>query len=313
MLVRAGRLTWRYPILWPFGVLATLAGAATRLAASRWLHGGTWQRLITEPEMAVDLLGRLLQPVVLISGVALLLTATLILWLLSAAAEGGIIRAAAELDRGATAPAVAIWRSGLALVVPFILIDTVLFFPIFLLLLLALLLGGGGLIGLVFLTVQGSTPQTALTLFIAGGTCLAGLLILSAPLTLVTWIFRLVAFRGAALDGLKTVPAIRQAWRIIKYNGAHVLILVAIVWLFSFLLNGVAGVPVSLLRTGSLLRQATGAASSLLPAILFLAELLRALLHAILFVFTATLWTVAYQEFDRPAEATLHRLEVAGS
>jgi hypothetical protein len=311
LLVRAGQLTWRHPVLWVFGFLATSALVSVRLAGRRWLDTGAWQRLADEPEVALELLDRFLQPPVLIMVLLVLLTAPLLFWFLNAVAEGGLIRAVAELDRGGGVTAAAVWRVGLGLVVPFLLIDTALFLPLFLLFLFALLLASGGLIGLLLLAAEGSAPQIMVTLLITGGACVSGLLLLSLPLTLLTLIFRLIAFRCAALDGLKTMAAIRQAGHIIRYNAVHVLLLVAIAWVASLVFNLASGAPIGLLGMGSLL--APEAVSSWLPLVLFMAEWLRALLHAILFVFTAALWTLAYQEFGRPHEAPPGRVGWAGS
>jgi hypothetical protein len=292
--------------------MATLGVAATRLAGRRWLDSGAWQRWQADPTAAFELFERLLEPVFLVTVMVVVLTAALLFWLLNAVAEGGIIRAAAVLDGGGAATAGAIWREGLALVPPFVLIDTILFLPLFLLVLLTLLLGSGGLIALTLLLVQGSTQQTLLTVFLAGGACISGLLLLTVPLTLLTLIFRLIAFRCAALDGLRAMAAIRQAWHIIRHNAVHILFLMALVWVASLALNLLSGAPIGLLGMGSLLvGQAPEVVFSALSIFLFLAELVRALLHAILFVFTAALWTIAFQEFSRLREASPGRIQLA--
>jgi hypothetical protein len=312
LLLRAARLTWRHPVLWVFGFLAILALVSARLAGRFWLDSGAWQRLVTGPEAVLEAIDRLLQPANFGVVLVVVFLVTLVLWLLNAVAEGGLIRAVAGLDRGDAVTAAAVWRAGVPLILPFLLIDALLFLPLFLLILFALLLASGGLIGLIFLVAGGSTPPTVLTLFMAGGACVTGLLFLSVPLTMLTLIFRLIAFRCAALDGLKTMAAIRQAWHIMRHNAAHVLILVAIAWVASLAFNVVSGAPMNLLGMGSLLIPGPVAAVSswLLPVIL-VAELVRGLLHAVLFVFTAALWTVAYQQFRRPQEAPVASLRLA--
>lgn len=294
---QAGRITWRHKFLWLLGLLAMAGNIAGSLAMRR-VSGGNWAAVLT-PE-ALNRFDEWFQVGPLVAGLLLLFLAGIGVWLATAVAEGGLIVAAARSQAGQPVALRQSWSAGVGLLVRFILIDTLIFLPLFFVLLALLLLPNIFLIGAVLAVAEGLAVETLLAPTLALLMILFLLSLLAVPVTVLTLLFRQLAFRSAALRQLKTREAVAHAWQILRANWLSVLILLCIGWALRSLLGGfmlVLTLPSLLLMDGAGLLPAASLPGWLQWAgnlLFLLAEIARAAGHALLHVFISVLWTTAF-------------------
>lgn len=228
-----------------------------------------------------------------IGGTLLLSLLFLGVWLIVTWAEASLITAVSTPSSLSHS-----FRTGLRLLKRFIAIDALVFLPWFLLALLIMLLFGGVVIGSGLTMVQGG-DNTAVSILIIGLACVVPLSCLLIPLSYASIIFRLLAFRDAALQKHTAREAIRHTWRQIRAHAGTIIILIVFVAGGMSAANLVLGWATIPLATLLAVPQAAGIFSltgiiSILVVCFFL--LLILLLKAILHALSATIWTLAYQK-----------------
>jgi hypothetical protein len=128
---------------------------------------------------------------------------------------------------------------------------------------------------------------------------------------LLSWLETL-ALRAIVIEELGALAGLRRAGQLLRQRFVHVLLLWLILLVAQSVVGGVIGVPLGLLGGAALLpglmRWAeTGrvGALTLVPAVLGagVGWVLSTLLGGLILTYTSSLWTVAYQQFARPAGA----------
>lgn len=304
---QTGHILRRSGVLWGIGFLAASLGLVNNAILRL---GGQWgfSRLLADPATldarVSDGLRWLVQPETWITGLILLMAWFLLLWVVMTVGEGGMIVAAAGQAQGKPLHFGQALKRGIQLLGPFIAIDTILFFPLFLLILLVLLLGAGSFFVGIVLGVRSNEPLAlALPLIIGGG--LAGLLaLLIVPVTLITLVFRSLAFRAAALDNLGVRESIRYTWQLMRQKSGPVIAVTALILGTNYALGlamGVVMIPISLLRGWP--EFAAASRGLLTPDVLLSPTSITLTLITLLFTYAlqvgvtlmvSTLWTVAY-------------------
>lgn len=305
LLGNAARLLWQRRFLWGLGVLSVGGSGLSRAALRLLLRPVDLLSAEALPRaLAAELpAGRL---VVVATGAFLLF---LFFWLLALWGEGGLIWAAGTGGDGQPLQAGAALRAGRRLLLPFVALDTLLFFPLFLLILVVMIGATLILVGLIWGVEGGAPVESAL-----GGSllaflfCLLPLLCLAVPISILVFLFRILAFRVAALEGEGARASVRRAWGLLRRFPGSVLLAAmllggvgyAVSLLLGLLLlplQGLLTIPgaVSLLA-GEKPAPETLALPLLLTGLIALVEIgVRAMVHA----FTSAGWTLTYQELAR--------------
>lgn len=276
------------PWLWVLGLIYALPGfflshALTPATSLNPDTLNTWFSQLAEPDPA--LLETQLIPIFeAVSDVGQVtrfvvgLTAVLLLvWIITTLAEAGLILIVSRAQTNQPPLGVrALFTDMRHLLWRLIAIDTILFFPLFAVLLTAELMVLAVLASILFggtFDLQAVAGQLAL-----GMLCFLSLLCLAAPVGLVTVLFRLVAFRVAAVENLPTRPSIRRAWQLLKQK-----------WL-TFFLIGLVLIIIQLVGEG-LAQLLSAPLAALAP---WLTALITLPVTAVLTAFDSTAWTVAY-------------------
>lgn len=273
------------PWLWVLGLLYVLPSFAVGqlLTPAESIQPEAWLAQLQEP--AFDF-GAQLEAVIVpvleavsdferVTRFVVGLTAVLLItWFVTTLAEAGLILI---VGRAATnqppLPLRDLSREMRHLLMRLIAIDTLLFLPLFLVLLTAELIVLAVLASILFggtFDLPAVAGPLALSLL-----CFVSLLLLAVPVGLATLLFRLIAFRVAAVSGQKTKGSIRGAWQLLKQK-----------WV-NFLLVGLVLIIIRLL-VDSLL----GWVQTPLP--IWLGGLLALPLTAVLHAFYSAVWTTAY-------------------
>lgn len=305
ILREAAHLLWQRRLLWGLGVLAVvgsgLVGAGVRLLFQpvNVLSSDRLPRLLISQPPAPLLVG-------LATGAFLLFV---LLWLLALWAEGSLIWAVGSPGAGQSVRAGEALRAGWRLLFPFVALDTLLFFPLFLLLLVAMVVISVILVGLIWQIGGGGQIDSALgSGVLAAGICLLPLLCLMLPVTAVTYLLRTLALRVVALEGRGARAGVRRAWALLRHFPGSVLIMAMLLGGVGYavsLLLGLLVLPVQgvVLAPGLLAWLAGGeppggalALPLLLGGLVALMEIsVRAGVHA----FSSTGWTVTYRALVR--------------
>lgn len=301
LVVDAWNLMRQNRSLWGLGLLAT-AGASLSNLVWGVLYRLYWRPNPAEPlamlEQLVDLFER---PAALVGVVVVFFVGLLLFWLVSTVAEGGLIEAAGRLSQGQAVRAGEALSAGVGQLGRLVALDTVLFLPLFLVLLVVMVGGTAVFAGAVLAIVGGTPMEDVVGPAVVGVLCLSALSFVTLPVTLVTLVFRQLAFRATVLDGLRARAAIGYTVGLLKRCWGHVLVVMMITWVLQYLLGfafGLLLLPLSLVEMIPVLLSLQGGdGGKLLPLTIgvgLLSSLLVAGFNAILHSYSSTLWTLAY-------------------
>ncbi len=320
LLTDAWKITWRTKYLWLLGFLASL-GQGLGSALGIWSNN----LIFAIPENGRDLDARLEQwfnPANwrpgqvwgwLIGGTLALFFLLLVYWLLVAWADGAII--GATLSRADDHPITFLEsaRLGRRYLGRFIVIDAVVFLPLFVIVLLIMLVAGGAVVGSAFTAVQSTSPDAALNVLAIAGIILVPLLCLTVPAGILTSIFRTLAFRQTAVSMSPTADTamyqnsvraiLRQTWQVVRRRWSSVFLVAILLWALTYVLRMVASMAALPMYFLAVLPMIDG---GIFPGVstpwlmLLVSSALSlgttavlALVHA----YTAVVWTLAYREF----------------
>jgi hypothetical protein len=307
LFLQSWRWSWRTRGIWLLGILASL-GSLVATLFRLWLTTTLAGRLpdlqmwLAQPDTLYPWLDPWLARVDswLIGGLILLFVIFLGIWLVMAIAEGGLIVAVLQLKAGQQPSIGQALQAGRGLLARFVGIDTILFFPLFLLALLAMLLALGTSVGVTILSLNSATTESAMRLLTAASICLTPLLCLLLPASVLTALFRTVAFRDIVIRRAGVRDSIRHAWIVMRRHLGLLLLLFAMLWGMSYLLNlflGLLGIPLlglaalpEMLAADANLIASTGMATGIFSVVVAVISILaQAFMHA----YASTVWTLA--------------------
>lgn len=135
-------------------------------------------------------------------------------WIITTIGQGALIDLI-TLDAKISTQPRSHWMRGRAALWRLVLLDALIFLPVFLIMLTALMVINAGL----FFAIQSSqtlTLETIQSALLTLGLCLAPLICFVLPLTFISLVYRLVAFRLVVINDLKTWEAIKHTTPILR-------------------------------------------------------------------------------------------------
>ena len=302
-LITAWHITRRHKYLWFFGLLLAyeaISNSLIRLAigpnilAPITAQLEQWQ---AQPELIVGQIEQLLQSVSerLFSNAFIYLLTLLFIWFIVTLALAVIISTTLQTSDGHSPPFSVILKTAKTLLLRFIALDTLIYFPLFLAILLIMLIAAGAIISAALATTNANTTTTALLRpMLIGGLCLLPLTCLLFPLSLFTAVFRTVALRETAVRPNAAIrQTVRHTWNTLKHNAIDILILGLLLWGLQAIINFTLRFPVTFIYSRPITTPAWQIA-------LILFECLTLFIQAVTHTFTAVTWTVAYKEISNP-------------
>lgn len=298
ILSRALAISWRHKYLW---LLAIFAGEATTTSlsfqsgsANRSYNGTSGQAVWNQFTSWAGIHATLLW-----SAAAVLAALCIVLFVVSAVANGALVRAGAEHDADRPFGLREAWSAGLRTFWPVLGLKA---FALVVNASLVIIIGGLGIMAVVFAS-SGDVAMTALTAMLAGVLLLAGI-----PFFIVFSVAVVLGVRAIVLDGKGASDGLGTALTLMRRRPGRVALFWLLVLVAGVVASIVAGlalvlaaVPVmvvaigSYLASGWLLALATGlglGAAWLIVLITFVGGVNA---------FTSTSWTVAYPRFDAEA------------
>lgn len=207
ILKKAWNITWKYKILWVLGVFAGASSGGSSIGGSSNYSGNTG----AGSSPSVDQLTRwATENVALIAvAVGLLVVIGFVWWILSVAAQGGLVYGANEAAEGRTPSLKESWGVGFSRWGRTFMISFVLGLPV--------LVGAGVMAVALIATIGGgamSGDEAALGAGLAGGLCLVlpVFVVLMIAISLIIGIVYQLALRYGVLDDISFGQAIKRGW-----------------------------------------------------------------------------------------------------
>ncbi len=297
------RIVWNNKFLWVLGFLAALtsvsSGGNSGRSFSQQLERGD-----ISPDAAMTAVGGALLLVCIGLLVGILLA------LVSLVAQGGLIRAVADLDDGQKvtlgeafgAGTQAIWRLlgiGLLLWLPFVLVIVAVA--------IAAVAAAGGF---AFAAEMTRNPERGLAAFGFLAICLVAFCCILIPVGIVLSVIYDFALRGAMLRHLGVVDSIRHGWQVVRTHVGEIIILMLILFVLGLLYGVLVGIillPLGLLLVAPMAATAMSGSSSNLPGLMLLIGggvclgLIGAVLNSFIVAWRSAAITLAYRELTAKA------------
>lgn len=300
-LKRGWQITWNNKWLWLLGFLAALGGGGGFSSGSNYsmdsgsVAPGTTPNI--EPGMIAAIIGgaALLFCVFFIVGI--------LLWLVSLASKGGLIKSVAELDRGGTSSFGRAFRQGWAKLLPLVGM-TLLLFSVVIILAIIMSIGFAGTLAAALAAGASADSNALMGLVGTAGLVFLCLLCLLVPLSLVLSLIYPFAYRGIMLRDLRVMDSIRHGWRVLRENLGEILLLGLIFFVVNFIIGliaagiiGLVGISsglIGLMMTGGELTttQIVGAGVAMLATFVIFA-----IISAIFVAWRSATFTLAYQQW----------------
>lgn len=318
---RAINITFKHKALWVLGFLAALAGSSPSSSVNFNVPGGNFGSAGTgsgeiPPGMArfFDMLQE--NSGLILAGFAglicVLLLISIVLWVVSIIARGGLISAVDQIEREGSTTFGQSWRKGASKFWSLLGLNILLALPLIIVGIIVAVMIGGSVVALIAAAAgadgQLSDSQAAgmasggLAVLCIGGAfaCIAGLYsIIAAALSTF-------GERAIMLDSAGVIDSIRKGWDVFRNNLGNIILLAILMFIINLVIGFVIGfvslalfAPVMITSMISLGNDGTiGAGTVILGVIAFIAVVvISAIISALFVAFNSTAWTLAYRQF----------------
>ncbi len=314
----SGRLIWRHKLLLVFGLLL-ISGSIPTIMSSHFFSQFSLSSMFGfssdgNPTSFVEPIAEFFinpnLPLVL-GGTIGVFFLFIGIWLLTTIGEVSLIRGVADFDDDQPRSLGDLFSVGIKLLARIIAIDTVIFLPLFLILLVQLLTIGGGMIAAIqFIARPGNAPDDLLPIGVIVGLVLLFLTLLSIPVTILTFMLRLIAFRSAVLEDLPTRPSIRRGWTLIRAKLGEIIIVALLLYAVSYavgMITSLLVLPFSLGGVFTMFQSFTFTPGQLpqVPnfdgfiTLITIASIIGIFPNLIYRVFSSAVWTLSYREWQK--------------
>jgi hypothetical protein len=282
LLGRAWKITWENKILWVFGILAALGSGGGGGSNSGFRFDRSSPQVPPQIQRFFDQAGPMLVAVAIgVACVAVILA--LVLIVLSVIGRGGLISGVLKAESGSKVTFNEAWSAGVSN-----------FWRLFI---IQLAVGVAGFVVMLFSIIA------AITI------CLAPLACIGILFVAVLGVIAYFAQIAAVTEGLQFGAALNRAWEVIKANAGPIIILGVLMAVLAGIIGLVLALPFIVVVipavVGQLSDNARAANAALIFSLVCGAAYLPVLLvlAGILHTWITAVWTLAYQQFTRPAAA----------
>jgi hypothetical protein len=170
-----------------------------------------------------------------------------------------------------------------------------------------LVICGGMIGGILLLTRPGTIPGDLSPIIFLIGLILVVLSVLAVPVLILTSLFRLIAFRSAALEDLPTRPSIRRAGAVIKGNMSQMIVVFLLLYAVSYAMTFVISFLVTPFAIGGSVFFMSSFTRGQIPTqgdldvfllMMAVVSLISTVVGALYRVFYSAVWTLSYREWQ---------------
>jgi hypothetical protein len=291
VLTRAWQITWRYKILWLFGILAGCnrssgGGSSSNYQVSQDQTGPQFQQFEQWMEQAGNWMTENWWIFVLLILVALVLIAVSIF--LGTIGRIGLIRGTLQAEGGAASLSFSELFSG----------SLRHFWPVF---------GLSLLIGIIFAAIIGSLVVAGIVTAGIGFLCLAPVLCIIVPVTIAVNLILEQAFVAIVKENLGIVDGWKRGLEVARANIGPILLMGIILFVIGLVAGVLIALPAILIVVPSAIAFAAGQGQDMTPlmiaGVLFLVYLpILLVLQGILNTYMGSAWTLTYLRLTAPKE-----------
>jgi hypothetical protein len=318
---RAINITFKHRVLWVLGFLAALSGSGASSNVNFQVPGGnlggstgTGGGMSPEIQRFFDMLQE--NSGLIFAGVAglacVILLISLVLWVISIIARGGLIGAVDQIEREGSVTFGQAWRMGAAKFWRLLGLNLLLALPIIIVGLIVAVLIGGSVIALIATAAgaDGQMDDAAATGLFGGGLavfCIGGAFACIAVIySIIASALSTFGERAIVLDNTGVMDGLRKGWAVFRNNLGNIILLAILMFIISVVIGIVVGIvsvalfaPVLITSMASLGNDGTiGAGTVVLGVAAFVAVvILSAVISALFVAFNSSAWTLAYRQF----------------
>lgn len=318
---RAINITFKHRVLWVLGFLAALSGSGGAGNFNFQMPGGSFSGTGTgtggmspETQRFFDMLQE--NSGLIFAGAAglicVILLISIVLWVISIIARGGLIGAVDQIEREGSVTFGQAWRMGAAKFWRLLGINILLALPIIILAIIVAVLIGGSVVAMISAAAgaDGQLSDSQAAGMASGGfavLCIGGAFACIAMLySIIASALSTFGERAIVLDGTGVMDGIRRGWEIFRANLGNIILLAILMFIISLVIGFVVGIvsvalfaPVLITSVISLGNDGTlGAGTIVLGVITFIAVVIvAAIINALFVAFNSSAWTLAYRQF----------------
>lgn len=314
-LSRAFNIVLKHRALWLLGFLASLASSTGSTfnfnpPSGSFSPAGPGDSLSPELERFFDQLSQ--NAGLIFAGLAgflcVALVISIVLWLVSIIASGGLVGGVQQIEETGTTTFGSAWSVGISKFWPLLGLNVLLALPGIVLLVLFLVLLGGSLIPFLAGAATGDERAAVgfaggVLLLMCGGGVLACIGLIYLLLASALYVF---GERAIVIENLGVFDALRKGWEVFRNNLGNIILIALLMFVISIVIGFVTAIVAGLLFAPVLVsillgvsnEGSVGIATIILGALTFIVVIIISAIIAALFTaFYSTTWTLAYRQF----------------
>ena len=305
MLNQSWQVVWRHKFLWLFGFFAGLNGVLFDLlrlffGAQISSQVSAWWDWAQQPQPVGTLpfdfnltqadFGRYFMGLVVF-----LFIVFVVFWIIATIAEAGIIQAVINLERDEPVGVGVSARAGFHWLGRFLAIDAAVFFPWFLIALTAMLIMIVMILAIGYIGINNSGDLSGMFVVLGiGALCLIPLMLLLLPVAWLSFIYRTLAFRDAAVLDHSIRQAVKLTWGVVRKNLGSV----ALVTLLMMAVQTIGNWAIDLISIPVFAGLAYFGADSVMGTIGgVILTFVTAIVSGVIYAYIATAWTISYRNW----------------
>ncbi len=314
-LSRAFNIVLKHRALWILGFLASLAGGVNSAGNSFNASSGSFTpgpsgEISPEAERFFDQITR--EPGLVVGALAgflcIVLLISLVLWVISIMAQGGLIGGVRQIEEEGNTTFGQAWSVGVRNFWPLFGLSLLLALPGLLLLAMFALLFGGTLVPIIAAAASGDESASAAAagsvfVLICGGGALGCVGLIYAIIAAALQTF---GERAIVLEKKGVIDALSRGWEVFRSNLGNIILLALLMFVIGLVVGFVIAIVSGLLFAPTLVTAILSAGSEggvgtgtlILGGLTFLVVVIvSAIINAIFAAFSSTVWTLAYRQF----------------
>lgn len=297
------RIVWNNKFLWVLGFLAALTSVS-----SGGNSGRNFSQQLEQGDISPDVATAVGGVILLLLCVGILVG--IVLALVSLAAQGGLIRAVADLDDGHKVTLGEAFGAGTQAIWRLFGIGLLLWLPFFLVIAAAAIAAAVAAGGFAAAAEMTSNPEGGFAALGFLAICFVALCCILIPVGIVFSVIYDFALRGTMLRQLGVVDSIRHGWQVVRTHVGEIIILMLILFVLGLLYGVLVGIillPLGLLIIAPMAATAMSGSTPDLPGLMLLIGggvclgLIGAVLNSFIVAWRSAAITLAYRELTAKA------------
>jgi hypothetical protein len=311
VFTRAWKITWKYKVLWIFGILASCGRGSSSSNSNNRSNGNSGSspfspEMTQQAERFFQQVGRWFEQNtwIIYAFILFIIVLALIQVILRITGTAGLVRGVFHVENGAeTLHFGELLEDGLKYFWRLFGVGFIIGLPIFLIIITV--------IGIAFASAMSSAAPGAGDAGIASMILILfiGLCCCMVPVSIVLGMLNITATRAVTLEDKGVFEALGRGWQVLAGNAVPLVLVGVIIYIFSLVLGIILAIPVIIIVLPLVATLMQGNITSWQPFILAGVALLcyspiALFFQGVLTTYTESVWTLSYMRLTKPKEVT---------